>query len=244
MLTVKRVSELTGVSVRTLQYYDKIGLLAPTVRTEAGYRMYDDDALETLQQILLFREIGFPLGEIKRIMCSSDYDRKKALAQQIELLEMKKQHLENLIMFARGVKLLGVKAVNFSAFDKTRLDEYARRAREEWGNTPEYKELAEKERDRTPEETAQLTEELMTFFVQLGTMKNTSPASEEVQTTVKQIQDFITANLYTCSDRILAGLGKMYAGGGEISDNIDLVGGKGTADFAAKAIEIYCSGRL
>lgn len=89
MMTVKEVSKLTGVSVRTLQYYDKIGLLQPTKYTDSGYRLYDDTALERLQQILLFRELEFPLKEIKAILDSTNFDGKKALSQQIELLELK-----------------------------------------------------------------------------------------------------------------------------------------------------------
>ncbi|MCR4637933.1 MerR family transcriptional regulator, partial [Ruminococcus sp.] len=85
MMTVKQVSELTGVSIRTLRYYDEIGLLQPAAHTESGYRLYDDTALERLQQILLFRELEFPLKDIVRIVSSPDFDRKKALEQQIEL---------------------------------------------------------------------------------------------------------------------------------------------------------------
>ncbi len=239
MMTVKKVSELTGVSIRTLQYYDKIGLLVPSEHTDAGYRLYSSEDMETLQQILLFRELEFPLKDIKRIMSSPDYDKKKALAQQIEFLELKKQRLEYLITYAKGIKLLGVKFMDFSAFDRSKLDEYAKRAKEEWGHTKEYAELAEKEKNRTPDEEESLMQEFMQLFAEIGTMRGESPESEKVQAKVKQMQDFITANLYTCTDRIFAGLGKMYAGGGEISDNIDLVGGKGTAQFTADAIEYY-----
>ena len=240
MMTVKQVSELTGVSIRTLRYYDEIGLLPPASHTEGGYRLYDDTALERLQQILLFRELEFPLKDIVRIVSSPDFDRKKALEQQIELLELKKQHLENLISFARGIKLLGVRAVNFSAFDTSKLDEYAKRAKEQWGNTPEYKELKEKESKRAPEEEQQLMERFMSLFAEFGELKGGSPESEEAQAMVKKLQSFITEHFYNCTDKILAGLGKMYAGGGEISENIDKVGGRGTADFAAAAIEVYC----
>ena len=89
MKTVNEVSKLTGVSIRTLRYYDKIGLLKPTEYTESGYRLYDDAALERLQQILLFRELEFPLKDIKDIVTRSDFDKKLALDQQIELLELK-----------------------------------------------------------------------------------------------------------------------------------------------------------
>ena len=86
MMTVKEVSRLTGVSVRTLQYYDRIGLLHPAGYTESGYRLYDDAALETLQQILLFRELEFPLKQISQIIHAPDFDRNRALEQQITML--------------------------------------------------------------------------------------------------------------------------------------------------------------
>ena len=239
MMTVKQVSDLAEVSIRTLQYYDKIGLLSPAELTDAGYRLYDDAAIERLQQILLFRELEFPLKDIKAILNSPDFDRKKALEQQIEMLELKKQHLENLINFARWIKTTGVKSMSFKAFDTSKLDEYAKRAREEWGNTEAYREYAEKTKDRTAEEDSRLAGELMGFFVEFGRMKQESPDSEKVQSHVKKLQDYITDNMYTCTNEILAGLGKMYAGGGEFTENIDKAGGKGTAEFAAKAIEYY-----
>ncbi|MBP7186765.1 MAG: MerR family transcriptional regulator [Ruminococcus sp.] len=241
MMTVKQVSDLTGVSIRTLQYYDKTGLLSPAAHTEAGYRLYDDTALERLQQILLFRELEFPLKDIKAILDSPDFDRNKALQQQIELLELKKEHLENLITFARGLKMIGVKAVNFKAFDTSKLDEYSRKAKETWGNTPAYKEYEEKAKDRTKDEDSRLAESFMELFAELGGMRGLAPEDEKVQAQIKRIQDFITENLYTCTDDILRALGKMYSGGGEMTENIDEAGGKGTAELASKAIEIYCS---
>ena len=119
MMTVNEVSKLAGVSIRTLQYYDKIGLLHPTGYTDAGYRLYDDADLERLQHILLFRELEFPLKDIKMIVNSPDFDRSKALEQQIELLKLKKEHIENLMNFALGIKLLGVKHMDFKAFDRS-----------------------------------------------------------------------------------------------------------------------------
>ena len=107
MLTVKKVSEIAGISVRTLQYYDKIGLLTASQRSESGYRLYSESDLSTLKQILLFRELDFPLSDIKNIMQSPGFDRKKALDQQIELLEIRREHLDDLITFARGIKMLG-----------------------------------------------------------------------------------------------------------------------------------------
>lgn len=103
MKTVKEVSRITGVSVRTLHHYDAIGLLKPTAVTEAGYRLYDDAALKRMQSILLFRELQFPLKDIKRILDAPDFDPMTALAQQVRLLEMQREHLEQLISHAREI---------------------------------------------------------------------------------------------------------------------------------------------
>ena len=240
MMTVHEVSRLAGVSIRTLQYYDKIGLLHPTGYTDAGYRLYDDTALERLQHILLFRELEFSLKDIRMIINSPDFDRNKALEQQIELLMLKKEHLDNLINFALGIKMLGVRHMDFKAFDRSKMDEYSRQAKELYGNTPEYKEMKEKMKNRTEEEDHIMADRFMLFFKEAGEIKNTDPASPEAQDLVKRIQDFITENLYTCTDKILSGLGKMYSGGGEFTENIDAYGGAGTAEFVDQAIQIYC----
>ena len=152
MMTVHEVSRLSGVSIRALHHYDRIGLFHPARVTEAGYRLYDDGDLERLQCILLFKELQFPLKEIKEILDSSNFDRNKALDQQITLLEMKKEHLENLIDLARGIKMTGIKNLSFEAFDTKKLDEYARQAKAYCGKTPEYREFEVKSKGRTAEE--------------------------------------------------------------------------------------------
>ena len=240
MHTISEVSAISGVSKRTLQYYDQIGLLKPTQVSQAGYRMYDEAALQTLQQILIYRELQFPLKEIARILHSTDYDRNRALEQQIELLQMKKDHLENLILYARGLYGMGVKYVNFSAFDTRKMDEYAARAKAQWGQTPEYQEFEEKHKNITKEKDQQLEKEMMQFFVRFGEMKQDDPSSEAAQALVKEMQAFITEHFYTCTNRILLGLGKMYGGGGSFTENIDEAGGKGTGAFACAAIEACC----
>lgn len=240
MMTVHEVSRLAGVSIRTLQYYDRIGLLRPAGYTDAGYRLYDDEQLERLQCILLFRELEFPLKDIIAIMDSPDFDRSKALEQQIELLRLKKEHIENLMNFALGIKLIGVKHMDFKAFDRSKLDEYSRQAKELYGNTPEYRQMQEKMKNRSKEEDNLLADRFMLLFKEAGSIKDSDPASPEAQDLVKRIQDFITENMYTCTTRILRGLGKMYSGGGDFTQNIDEYGGAGTADFVDRAIQIYC----
>lgn len=243
MRTVNEVSKLTGVSIRTLQYYDKIGLLQPTKYTESGYRLYDDTALERLQQILLFRELEFPLKEIKEILNSPDFDRNRALEQQVTMLEMKKEHLENLILFARGIQVVGVRTMDFTAFDTKKLDEYAKQAKATWGTTPQFQEYEEKRRTWTEDKEKLLSQKMELLFIEFGRLRGFEPSAQEVQEQVKKLQEYITENFYTCTPNILSSLGKMYAGGGSFTENIDAVCGEGTADFTAQAIEIYCNGK-
>ncbi len=240
MMIVSEVSKLTGVSIRTLQYYDTIGLLKPSKYTGSGYRLYDDTALERLQQILLFRELEFSLNEIKEIIDAPDFDRKKALEQQIELLLLKKEHIENLIVFARGIKMLGVKKMDFTVFDTKKIDEYSKRAKEQWGQTSEYQEYEQKTKDMTDVQKKDVINSFMLIFTEFGKLKELDAASDIVQLQVKKLQDFISEHYYKCTKEILSGLGKMYSGGGEFTENIDNYGGEGTAEFTAKAIEIYC----
>ena len=242
MMIVNEVSRLTGVSIRTLQYYDKIGLLPPADYTEVGYRLYDDETLQKLQIILLFRELEFPLKDIRRIIESPVFDREKALEQQIHILELKKEHIENLIDLARGVKKSGVKDMtDFTAFDTAKIDDYIAKAREYWGDTAAFKEFEEKNADRTSEENAGINTELMKIFAQFGGMKDMDPASPKVQKQVKKLQDYITDKFYKCTNTILSSLGHAYSEEGEMNRNIDKAGGKGTGEFVDKAIQIYCS---
>lgn len=240
MMTVHEVSRQTGVSIRALHYYDQIGLLPPAGLTQAGYRLYDDTALERLQCILLFKELGFPLKEIRGILKSPAFDRTRALEQQIALLEMKKEHLENLIDLARGIKEIGVRKLDFTAFDTRKMDEYKKEAKEAWGHTAQYRESEEKSAGRTKEQERQYGVQLMGILAKFGEMKELDPADKAVREQVKKLQDFITKHYYTCSDAVLSGLGQLYAAGGSMTENIDNAGGSGTAEYAARAIEAYC----
>lgn len=237
MRTVNEVSKISGVSIRALHHYDNIGLLPATEVTDAGYRLYDDAALERLQHILLFKELKFSLKEIKEILDSPDFDRSKALDQQIHLLELQKEHLQNLIDLANGIKMIGVKNMSFEAFDTRKIDEYAAQAKESWGKTEAYKEFEQKAAGRSMEAQQKLNIEMMDIFAELGKIKDQSPESAEAIALVQKLQEHITENYYHCTDEILKSLGEMYAGGGDLTTNIDKVGGDGTAVFAQKAIE-------
>ena len=236
MMTVNEVSKLSGVSIRSLHHYDKIGLLPATEVTAAGYRLYDDKALERLQMILLFKELQFPLKEITTILDNPEFDRSKALEQQIKLLELRKEHLENLIDLARGIKMIGVQKMSkmsFDAFDTRKIDEYAAQAKASWGTTDAYKEFEKKSAGRSREEEQVLGVQMMEIFAEFGKIRNQKPESEEAQALVEKLQNYITEHYYTCTDEILESLGQMYAGGGDMTSNID--------KYAGVVVKCFCN---
>lgn len=122
MKTVKDVSEISGVSIRTLRYYDEIGLLKPTELSDAGYRLYDNKALERLQEIMFFKELEIPLEDIKKIMDSPNYDKEQALLTQKNLLEQKRNRLNGIIELISDV-MKGVNTMSFKAFSNEEIQE-------------------------------------------------------------------------------------------------------------------------
>lgn len=239
MRTVHEVSALTGVSVRALHHYDKIGLLRPSARTEAGYRLYGDEDLVRLQQILLFRELEFPLKDIREIVDAPDFDRSRALEQQIRLLKLRRDHIDGLIVLAQDMLRRGERAMTFKPFDKSKIDEYAEAAKASWGETPAWQEYERKSTGRSKEEEGMLGQEMMALFEPFGRMaaEEADPASSEATAQAKRIQDFITVHYYTCTDEIFGQLGRAYGAGGDFTRNIDAAAGEGAAKFAMRAVE-------
>ena len=239
-MSVNEVVKLTGITVRTLHYYDEIGLLKPTTVSEAGYRLYDDTALSRLQNILLFRELQFPLKEIKAILDSPDFDPAEAIARQIELLELQYKRIGELIAFTREIQQKGVTTMNFDVFDKSEIEKYEAEVKAKWGNTKAYQEYKQKDISRNEDSYNKSANELMTMFSELGELKHLSPDSDEVQKKISALQKFITDNYYVCTNEILSDLGEMYVCDERFKNNIDKAGGDGTADFVKRAIDAYC----
>ncbi|MDE6221863.1 MAG: MerR family transcriptional regulator [Lachnospiraceae bacterium] len=246
MLTVNEVSKLTGVSVRSLHHYDAIGLLKPAKVTDAGYRLYGDDELARLQNILLFRELQFPLKQIRTILDSPDFDRREALAQQIRLLELQLAHTQELILFARRLQEKGVESMDlkafgaFDAFDKEEMRQYEEEVRERWGSAKACDEYRQKTKARTDTEQVEIGSQLMERFAEIGKLRQGSPADEAAQEQAAGIQAFITEHYYQCTDEILRGLGEMYVCDERMKRSIDKAGGEGTAVFVSQAIAVYC----
>ena len=239
MKTVKEMSRLTGVSIRTLHHYDRIHLLTPTQVTEAGYRLYDDTALERLYMILVFREFGLSLQQIKDILDAPDHIRNGVLEQQIKLMQEKIRKLQNRISLAKGILVLGVKNMDFHNFNPKEMDDYSAQAKTLYGKTAAYKEFEQKSKQRTKAQEQDLGMQVMEFFTRLGKIRPCAADCEAAQTWARELQDFFTEHFYTCTPQILKGLAESYAGGGSMTENIDRAGGEGTGAFAKEVIELY-----
>ena len=243
-MRINEFAKLTGVSVRTLHYYDEIGLLKPAfVDEQNGYRFYDEDTLYRMQEILFYRELDFPLKSILEILSSPDYDKNKALAKQRKLLLLKKERLERIIdaldEAAKG-------KVTMTAFDnndyETARKQYQDETKQRFGNTDAYKEHEQKTADYTKDKWQTVNDGLMSVFCKFAEcLKNGNTAdSNEAQALVSELQGYISDNYYTCTKEILAGLGQMYVADERFKNNIDK-NFEGTARFVSKAIEIYCN---
>ena len=238
-MQIKEFAEYTGVSVRTLHYYNEIGLLFPAyVDEHTGYRYYDEESLLRMQEILFFRELEFSLKSIGEILSSPNYDKTKALKEQKQLLKLKKERLERLIDAIEEVEK-GEKVMK--AFDNSEFENYKAEAQEKWGKTDAYKEHTEKTKHYSKDKWNNLVEEMNDIFAEFAAcMKNEkAPASDEVQNLVKTLQNHINENYYHCTNEILAGLGQMYVADERFKNNIDKHA-DGTAKFVCEAIEVYC----
>ena len=239
-MQIKEFAEFTGVSVRTLHYYDEIGLLKPAfVDEHTGYRFYDGSSLLRMQEILFNRELDFSLKSIGEILSSPDYNKEKALAQQKKLLLIKKERLERLIS---AIDSAAKGATVMKAFDKSEFENYKQEVKEKWGKTKAYKEHTEKTKGYSQDKWQSLADGMDIIMSEFAVcMKNgASPESEEAQSLVKGLQNHITENYYHCTNEILAGLGQMYVYDERFRNNIDKHA-DGTARFISDAITAYCS---
>ena len=235
-MQIKEFAEQIGVSVRTLHYYDEIGLLKPSeVDVQNGYRFYDERSLERMQEILFYRELDFSLKTIAQILSSPDYDKQQALMRQRKLLLAKKERLERLIDALDSME----KGEGFMKPNNEYEDlknKYAEEVRQRWGSTDAYKESQQRNTDFS--QAASLLDAVFEEFAELD-RSGISPDDEAAKIQVEKLQRCITENFYTCTNEILAGLGQMYAADVRFKTNIDKHG-VGTAEFVSQCINSYC----
>ncbi|MBG9503184.1 MerR family transcriptional regulator [Bacillus thuringiensis] len=193
-MRVKEVADLVGISVRTLHHYDEIGLLTPDETTESGYRLYSNENLETLQQILFFKELGFPLKKIKEIIMSPSFDREEALQLHKKMLLEKRARLD------------------FSH------NPYEEEAREKWGDA-----AVDKANEYAKGMSKENQEEFNAIYRNLATLRHDAPDSKEAQAAIKVWYDYLQ-NFSHYSLDAFKGLGQMYVADERFTKNIDKFG--------------------
>ena len=241
---IKEFADFTGVSVRTLHYYDEIGLLKPAATDkDNGYRYYNEKSAERMFEILFLRELDFSLKGIKDILSSPDYNKKEAFRKQKELLLLKKSRLDRLISALEKAEKgeFDMKSLSNNEYENAR-NTYEKEAKEKWGHTQAYKESQKKTAVYSKEKQKDINEGLMAVFGEFAeVMKSgTSPESKDAKAIAEKLQSYITENFYTCTKDILAGLGEMYVLDERFRENIDKYG-EGTAEYARDAIRNYCN---
>lgn len=240
---------MAGISVRMLHHYDKIGLLDPESVSDAGYRLYSDENLDRLQQILFFKELNFPLQEIKIILDSPNFNKKEALETHKQLLLEKKIRLEKIIQsvdktissIEGGIKMN--KKEVLGAFDMTEIEEHQKKYSEEvknkYGNTSAYKESNEKTSKYTKEDWNNIMKDWDIIYKKLANLMDKNPDDKEVQEYIHQFREHISKNFYDCTPEIFRGLGELYVNDERFTANIDKYK-TGLSKFLREAINVYC----
>lgn len=240
---------MAGISVRMLHHYDKIGLLDPESVSAAGYRLYSDENLDRLQQILFFKELNFPLQEIKIILDSPNFNKKEALETHRQLLLEKKLRLEKIIQSVNktinsmeGEFKMDKKEI-LNVFSMTEIEEHQRKyseeVKEKYGNTSAYKESNEKTSKYTKEDWSNIMKDWDIIYKKLANLMDKNPDDKEVQEYIHQSREHISKNFYDCTPEIFRGLGEIYVNDERFTANIDKYK-TGLSKFLRDAINVYC----
>ena len=243
-MRINEVVKLTGVSARTLQYYDEIGLLIPQ-KLDNGYRDYTEENLEKLQKILFYRFLKFKLNDIKELL-EDDFDNLKILEQQRELVLKEKEkfevilhNIEKTIKNYKGEEVMSIEE-KFNGFKKEDLNKYENQAVEKYG-----KDTIEESKRRQAGREERVTKKFNEVFRSMTKFKNENVdvAEKEVQSKVEDLYNNMNEYAFDCSIEVFSYIGKGYVHNPEFKKNIDKFG-EGVAEYTSKAIEKYCSDRL
>lgn len=242
-MTVKEVSNLVGISVRTLHHYDNINLLKPSMTSEAGYRLYSEDNIDRLQQILFFKTLDFPLKKIKNILDDPSFDKQEALFMHKKMLLEKKTQIEQIIQTIEQTEKHLKGEMNMTNEEKFKGfkfddDQYESEARSKWGD--ETIDNANKHINNwSEEEKTSKEEEMNEIFRSFAEIRTESAHSEKAQLLVQRWYNYLNSNInYNYTLEIFNSLGEMYTSDERFTKNINQFG-EGTAEYISKAISIY-----
>ncbi len=242
--TIKQLANLAGISVRTLHHYDSIGILEPSRVKNNGYRYYEEKELLKLQQILFFRELDFPLLEIRQIINNPNFDMEKALNDQRKLIELKKERLASLIKTINKT----IKKINkentmedkelYGGLSNEKMEEYAKEAKERWGHTEAYRQSQERTKNWTKEDYKKLAENADKWMNNFALTMKHGPKSKIVQDLIAEhynnLRTFYEPNL-----KMYRGLADMYVADPRFTAYYEKYA-QGLAIFMKEAMYEYC----
>jgi len=248
MYMINEISKLTGVSIRMLHHYDKIGLLVPSKRNNSNYRVYSEEDVARLYQILLFKELEFSLKDIKSILDDEGFDKEEALRVQKKLILEKKKRLEKIIesiddtINNMGGKTMSKKDFKAFSYDeiKAHQEKYKEETKQKYGKSDAYKESKEKTSKYSKNDWENIMGDAGAIYEELAKLMDRNPADADVQALVQKWRDYITNNFYNCTIEIFRGLSLMYVADERFTNNIDKYG-QGLAQFLSDAMNIYCN---
>lgn len=247
-MNAKEVAKLTGISVRTLHHYDDIGLLCPNRNKENGYRKYSEEDMDQLQQILFFRECGFPLAKIQKLLNSSSFNREEAFRLQKKYLLHEKKRIETMLdTLNRSMRLMKGEITmslteKFGGFDMN-SNPYEEEARRLWGDETVDKSNAYIS-SLTVEEKESIAKGMDNLFNQLASIRNENPASETAQKAMEEMYRHFNKNFgYQYTPEAFAGVGQMYITDTRFTENVDKYG-EGLSKFLAEAMKIYAESQI
>jgi DNA-binding transcriptional MerR regulator len=240
--TVKAVADLAGISVRTLHHYDEIGLLKPAQVSASGYRLYTETDLERLQQVLFFKELGFGLQEIRSIIDSPGFDRRRALLEHKQLLLERRERIGRLIQSVdRTLEAMerGATMAEKDLFDGFDQSQYEEEARQRWGHTEAYRESTRRAKSYTKADWDAIKQESEQINQGLAALVGRDPADPEVQEWIRRHHQQINDRFYTCSTEIYRGLADMYVQDERFMATYEKIR-PGMAQFMRAAMPVYC----
>lgn len=243
--TVGELSKLTGVTVRALHHYDEIGLVRPSQRTAAGYRLYEDADVLRLQQVLVLRELGVPLPEIGPAIDAAA-DRAALLRKHRAALAEKRTRLDAMLaavdaaleVLEKGKKQMMTPEELKAMFKDFNPEGYEEEARQRWGDTEAYQESMRRTRQYGKAEWQAIRDESEEIYARLGRLMQQGAAVSDpaVQAAVEDHRRHIERWFYPCSQQMHQGLGEMYVADPRFTATLDRQGGEGFARFFRDAI--------
>ncbi len=247
MFKIKQFAEMTGVTVRMLRHYDKIGLLIPEhINPFTGYRYYGSKNLQSMQQILFFKTLDFSLNEIKDIVNDESLDRHAILSMQRNLLNIQKDRLNSMVHFIDDLLKKGVthmseqmkNVLNNDQFNEQKMA-YAKEARQKWGKTTSYQQSQKRLSQYSQEQIKQLNQQQQDIYRNIAALMHLDVKDAQVQDLIHQARILINDHWYDCGMEQFSALGQMYVADNRFKQNIDQHG-TGLAEFIKKGIDHYC----